>query len=364
MKKTIGIAGAGLVGRWLALFFAQKGWQVHLFDRDDYAGTKSCSWIGAGMLTPCCELEHAEPLISQLGLHSIKVIRACLDHFDEPVFMQSKGSLVVAHPGDRSELKAMQKKINTKLVDQDKMRAIGAEEISTLEPELEGRFTGGLYFPEEAQVDNRQLLAALASELHSLKVSWHTATEISTIAPGTLTANDKVHKFDWVADCRGLGAQSHFKDLRGVRGELIRLHAPSVRLHRLVRLMHPRHPIYLIPRQNNEYIIGATTIESEDMTPVSVFSAMELLSAAYTLHPGFGEARIIETAVHCRPAFSNNLPRVSLEPGLLRINGLYRHGFLVSPSLTKFVCNLVCEEKKHPLIEELISEEMQYADIS
>jgi len=90
-----------------------------------------------------------------------------------------------------------------------------------------------------------------------------------------------------------------------------------------------------VPRPNNIYIIGASEIESEDFSPISVRTILELLSAAYSVDPGFSEARIIETVTHCRPAFSDNLPAIFYSDGVLCINGLYRHGYLLAPMLVQ-----------------------------
>ena len=136
---------------------------------------------------------------------------------------------------------------------------------------------------------------------------------------------------DGVIDCRGLASGD--KDLRGVRGELLYLHAPEVTLKRLIRLMHPRYPLYIVPRPDDIYVVGATQIESDDQSPVSVKSMLELLSAAYTVHTGFAEARILESRVDCRPAYKDNLPRLRLEERYLEVNGLFRHGFLLAPAL-------------------------------
>jgi len=141
----------------------------------------------------------------------------------------------------------------------------------------------------------------------------------------------------WVLDCRGLGAQKEWggpKPLRGVRGEVVRLYAPEVSLRRPTRLLHPRYPIYIAPKPGHLFVVGATEIESEDRSPVSVRSALELLSAAYTVHPAFAEARILELGSQCRPTLADNLPAVvEPSPRLLQINGLYRHGFLIAPAL-------------------------------
>jgi glycine oxidase len=64
-----------------------------------------------------------------------------------------------------------------------------------------------------------------------------------------------------------------------------------------------------------------------------VRSALELLSAAYAVHPAFGEARIVEIGAGLRPAFPDNLPRVLRRGRTVYHNGLYRHGFLLAPAL-------------------------------
>ena len=82
------------------------------------------------------------------------------------------------------------------------------------------------------------------------------------------------------------------------------------------------------------YVIGATEIESDDISPASVRSTLELLSAAYSLHSGFAEARILEINTQLRPALNNNLPNIrQSSPRLMQINGLYRHGFLIAPAV-------------------------------
>ncbi|HOX69106.1 MAG TPA: glycine oxidase, partial [Burkholderiaceae bacterium] len=99
-------------------------------------------------------------------------------------------------------------------------------------------------------------------------------------------------------------------------------------------LLHPRYPIYIAPKPGGIFVIGATEIESDDMSPVSVRSALELLSAAYSVHPGFAEGRVLELCSQCRPTLHDNLPAIRwLGPRRLQINGLYRHGFLIAPAM-------------------------------
>jgi glycine oxidase len=127
-----------------------------------------------------------------------------------------------------------------------------------------------------------------------------------------------------------------------MRGEVVRLHAPDVGLQRPTRLIHPRYPIYIAPKPGGLFVIGATEIETEDLSPASVRSALELLSAAYTVHPAFAEARIVEIATQARPTLPDNLPAIEITAErALRVNGLYRHGFLIAPALLDAVIEWV-----------------------
>src|SRR6218665_3299629 len=134
----------------------------------------------------------------------------------------------------------------------------------------------------------------------------------------------------------------HGARLRGVRGEGAGGHAPDVTPQRPTRLVHPRYPIYIAPKQDHLFVIGATEIESDELAPVSVRSTLELLSAAYAVHPGFAEGRILELAAQCRPTLADNLPAIRQpRKGLLQINGLYRHGFMIAPALLDVTLQLL-----------------------
>jgi glycine oxidase len=205
--------------------------------------------------------------------------------------------------------------------------------IAGLEPDLEGRFRQGLFFPREAHLDPRRALETLAGALEDMGVAIHFGVEID---PQALQA-------DTVLDCRGFAARGSLPELRGVRGEMVIVRAPDITLSRPVRFLHPRFPLYIVPRANNHFMIGATMIESENRGRPTVRSAMELLNAAFTLHPGFGEAEIIELDADLRPAFPDNLPRLTRQGRVLSLNGLFRHGFLLSPALAQEAADLILQ---------------------
>jgi len=165
------------------------------------------------------------------------------------------------------------------------------------------------------------------------QVQWHWGRRALGVEPGRLLLDDgQVLAADWAIDARGLGAKE-VMPLRGVRGEVLWLHAPGVVLTRPLRLLHPRHRVYLVPRPGDLIVVGATEVESEDRSPVSLASAVELLTAAHSVIPALGEARIVHLETNLRPALPDHRPVVEHEAGLLRINGLFRHGWLLAPAL-------------------------------
>lgn len=323
----IAIVGAGIAGRMLAWRLKTLGHDITVFDKEDRSSQVACSYAAAGILSPLAELEMAERDIFELGNKSLELYPKWLKELSSEVFFKQEGSVVTAHSQDRVELEHFYNLVTRKVDDisvvaQKVNLKIKDDELATLGE--------GLYLPTEGQIDPIELLQALDKELKNIE--WHDKTNVVSIEKGLIKTAEHEFNFDFVFDCRGLGAKEDIP-LRAVRGELLWLEAPDVSLKYLTRLVHPRYRIYIVPRPNNIYVIGATEIESEDFSEISVRSSLELLSAAYSVHKGFGEARIIKSVVNCRPALPDNLPLVEVSEGLGRINGLYRHGILLAPAL-------------------------------
>lgn len=324
--KHIGIAGAGLVGRIVALNLRRLGHRVTLLDEVEPFAESPAGMTAAGMLAVFAELESAESEIFAIGQRSIELWPELLALLDEEVAFDLSGSVVLAHHGDRAELTHFIHELQRKVPQASDIQRLDAQALATLEADL-SQHSEGFYLPQEGWVDSVGFMhAAARTLLADAEVDW--------VQQRVERIEALKEQFDWVFDTRGLGAKEAF-DLRGVRGEVIWLDAPEVNLTRAVRLMHPRYRIYICPRENHRYIVGATEIESEDRSPISVRSSLELLSAVYTVHSGFAEARVVKTLTNCRPALANNLPQINYEPGVTRINGLYRHGYLMAPALVE-----------------------------
>jgi glycine oxidase len=314
---TVTVVGAGAAGTWHALLFAKAGYEVTVFEAGDASLTRAAAFWAGGMLAPDCEGETAEPVVTRLGRRSLELWRSHLPD------LSANGSLVVAHPRDRADYERFARLTSG-------YERIDGRRVGEIEPALAGRFREGLFFPEEAHVEPRHALPSLHRQLRDAgaTIEFNKPVEPSAV-DGT------------VIDCRGLSARDVFPDLRGVRGEIVVVETTEVALSRPVRLIHPRWPLYIVPRPKGRYLIGATTIESGDAGGVTVRSALELLTAAYAVHPAFGEARIVEFGAGLRPAFPDHAPRIRVEGERIAVNGLYRHGFLLAPALAEMTLNYV-----------------------
>jgi len=346
------ILGAGLMGRLLGLRLAQAGHRVELYDTAQADAQGSAARVAAAMLAPLAESAITELSVVAMGQHALQAWPRVLAGLPSPVFFQQAGTLILWHRQDAPEAQRFHQQLQRTaqaLPSLPSAEPLDAEQLAHLEPGLRHRFAQGLYLPGEGQLDNRQLLAALLAALqqHQVTVHFNCSRDIHDFNPG------QAQQPDWVFDCRGLGAKPAWSQLRGVRGEVIRLHAPQVDLTRPTRLIHPRYPIYIAPKEDHVFVIGATEIESEDLSPASVRSTLELLSAAYTVHTGFAEARILEITTQARPTLPDNLPAVVCpRPGVMQVNGLYRHGFLIAPAMADCVMEWV-EHGTHQLADRL-----------
>jgi len=329
----IAVVGGGLLGRCLAWRASRAGANVAIYDAFSPAGEGSAAWVAAGMIAPTAEAYDTNPQIAAMGRHSLTLWPRWLAELPVPVFYRDTGTLLLWHGEDATEALRCERVLAARDT-LGPVQRVGRTQLEKLEPGLQTKFQEALYLANDAQVDNRELLNAVAVALGECKVDchWHTS-----VPEGTRPAAPVV------VDCRGMGARRDWHRLRGVRGEVARLYAPEIRLEHMLRLLHPRLAVYLVPRAEGMLVVGATSVEGDDCSPVSVRGALELLSFAYSVLPNVTEARILEFATQVRPALPDNLPAIQFDRGrnVLRINGLYRHGFLLTPVVVEEVLSLL-----------------------
>lgn len=323
-KQSITVVGAGIFGLWQALVLARAGHRVRLIDASSEPFTAGASrWAGA-MLAPDCEAEAAPPEVRTWGRDGLNIWRATYPH------LINNGTLVVAAARDQPELVRYARMTHGGV-------PVDTAKIAELEPDLGARFSAAIYFADEAHMAAAAALRWLLQAVRDMGVDVRFAT--TTYGSGSLCI-----------DCRGLSARADLPALRGVRGERVIVTTKDMRLARPIRLLHPRQPIYVVPQGDDRFVIGATVIEREDAAPMTVKSALDLLGSAYALHPAFAEASIIDMGAGVRPAFPDNVPHIVIDDAgkTLRVNGAYRHGFLLAPVMAHAVADFIDSGVRHP----------------
>lgn len=315
--ESVKIIGAGVAGLTVAAELVEHGYHVSLYDKGTHIGASSCSWYAGGMLAPWCERESAEEAVARLGGEAAHWWQ------QRTGLVEQNGSVVLAQPRDANDLARFARRT-------DNYEWLDGEGLKNLEPDLEGRFRKALSFPTEAHLNPRDALVKLASYLEEQGAQFYFQQDGFSAPHADITI-----------DARGLSASKNLAQLRGVKGEMLIIKTDEVRLSRPVRMLHPRIPLYIVPRADGHFMVGATMIESSERGRITARSMIELLSAAYALHPAFGEAEIVEIGTDVRPAFPDNLPRIIKQDGIYYLNGLYRHGFLLAPALARMAREVI-----------------------
>lgn len=305
------VLGCGVAGLCVATLLAERGEDVDIIGDDS---RQPASWFAGGMLAPWCESESAPQEVISLGQHAAGWWQQRVSS------VAHQGTLVVAPPRDSQELTRF-----ARMTEQHQWVDPG-----DIEPLLAGRFARGLFFAGEAHLDPRLALTEMREKLLQRGVRF-----------------DAKQPSGRVIDCRGMHAKTDLPRLRAVRGEMVILHSDEVQFSRPIRLMHPRFPCYLVPRRNGHFMLGATMVESDDASAISARAMMELLSAAYAIHPALAEARVVESGSGLRPAYPANLPEIHYQNDTFYLNGMYRHGFLLAPMMAEQVMQRLFGEQSY-----------------
>src|SRR5580693_6735950 len=217
------VIGGGVAGLCCATTLAERGAHVTLLERSPELGGNA-SWLAGGMLAPFCEGETAPQSVVELG-------QGAIDWWGARVPGVTRGgTLVVAPPRDAGEIDRFAARTKAHV-------RVDEARIAELEPDLAGRFRKGLFFADEGHLDPRIALSALIERLRA------NGGEIRFGMDGEAPGDTGV-----LVDCRGWAARKALPELRGVRGEMMRIRSREVTLTRAVRFLHPRIPLYIVPR--------------------------------------------------------------------------------------------------------------------
>ncbi|MFD6230644.1 glycine oxidase ThiO [Streptomyces sp. NPDC060232] len=342
------VIGGGIIGLVTAWRAAERGLGTVLADPAPGGGAAQ---VAAGMLAPVTELHYGEEALLSLGLASAEryprfaaELAAASGGMD--IGYRACGTLAVALDADDRlhlrELHALQRRCGLESA------WLTGRECRRLEPMLAPGVRGGLRVDGDHQVDPRRLAAALLAACEGAGVTIHRAGAEQLLttadrATGALLDDGTELRADQVVLAAGslsgrlAGVPAEvLPPVRPVKGQVLRLAVPAAYapfLSRTVRAVVRGSQVYLVPRENGELVIGATSEELGWDTTVTAGGVYELLRDAHELVPGITELPLTETRAGLRPGSPDNAPLLGPTglPGLHLATGHYRNGVLLTP---------------------------------
>ncbi|WP_326788278.1 glycine oxidase ThiO [Streptomyces sp. NBC_00151] len=341
------VVGGGIIGLVTAWRVARRGFTTALVDPEPGGGAAQ---VAAGMLAAVTELHFGEETLLGLNLASARrypdFAAELTEASGQDLGYRRSGTLAVALDADDRahlrELHALQVRSGLE------SEWLSGRECRRLEPMLAPGVRGGLRVDGDHQIDPRRLAAALVTACERAGVVMHrTWAERLTVVRERATGVV-------AADGTGLGAgqvvlaggslsgrlagvpDDVVPPVRPVKGQVLRLTVPgryAPFLHRTVRAVVRGSHVYLVPRENGELVVGATSEELGWDTTVTAGGVYELLRDAHELVPGITELPLTETRAGLRPCSPDNAPLLgpSALDGLLLATGHHRNGVLLTP---------------------------------
>lgn len=339
------VVGGGAIGSAVAWRTASSGRRVALIDPDPSA---SATWVAGGMLAPVAEAWPGEERLLELGSESLRRwpdFASDMAAAGADPGLRTDGTLVLAaDAADREVLGTLADHLAKR--DREVNRLSGRE-LRRMEPTVGPAVRSGLSVPGDLSVDNRKLLCGLREACGTAGVR-HITDRVTGIDPLTTEGGASLHA-DTVVVAAGAWSQGMHPLLehrvRPVKGEVLRLRARSGSLpppRRTVRGLVEGRPVYLVPRDGPELVLGATEYESGFDTEPVARGVADLLRDAERVVPAVADYAVVEVAAGLRAGSTDNLPVVDwLAPGVIAAAGHHRNGLLLAPVTADAVLGLL-----------------------
>ncbi|MGW5474772.1 glycine oxidase ThiO [Streptomyces chartreusis] len=341
------VIGGGIIGLVTAWRAAQRGFTTAVVDPEPGGGAAQ---VAAGMLAAVTELHYGEQTLLGLNLASARrypdFAAELTDVTGHDLGYRRCGTLAVAlDADDRAHLRELHALQRQSGLDSE---WLSGRECRRLEPMLAPGVRGGLRVDGDHQIDPRRLTGALLAACERAGVVFHRAWAervdvVRDRATGVTTTDGTALTTDQVVLAAGSlsGRLAGVPDavlppVRPVKGQVLRLTVPqryAPFLSRTVRAVVRGSQVYLVPRENGELVVGATSEELGWDTTVTAGGVYELLRDAHELVPGITELPLTETRAGLRPGSPDNAPLLGPTElaGLSLATGHYRNGVLLTP---------------------------------
>ncbi len=353
-KPTVAVIGGGVIGLACAWRLAREGCAVDVYERDT-AG-RAASWVSGGMLAPVAEYGFEDDAFFEFATRSHARYPSFLVDLELDsgvrVPMNTRGTLMVGV--DRDDAESIRRLYRFREARDLAVSWLTGSEAREEEPLLSPRVSAAMWIPDDYEVDNRALVAALAAALRRRGGTLHEhagieGLDVRNARAAGVVVRGEVRPADvvllaagaWSGTIEGLPAAA-VPPVRPVKGQVVSLRATTdCPLERVIRTPD----CYLVPKADGRLIVGATQEEMGfDLEPTAG-GVLRLLEHAWEAVPAIFDLPIERLEVGLRPASRDHLPIVgqSSMPGLVVATGHYRHGILLTPATADAVCRGILE---------------------
>lgn len=369
------VVGGGVIGLAIARALALRGvTNVILIERARLGAEASSA--AAGILGPQAEANQADEFF-QLACQSRDLYptfsAALREESGIDIELDQTGTLYLAlTEQDEAEI-AHRYEWQTRAGYE--VEPLTGEEARMFEPCISAATRSALRFPREMQVENRRLVAALASaneqlgvrlvpncDVRSLRTERGRVVAVETSlgpvnTPTAIIAAGAWSSFISVADISLPPVR-----IEPVRGQMLCFET-NPRLARHV-IYSPRG--YLVPRSDGRFLGGSTSEQAGFDKQVTAAGVRALTEQSIEMVPGLSEVPLIDSWAGLRPHAADDWPVLGKSggvEGLIYATGHYRNGILLAPVTGDLIAATVVSGRPASLMEPFTPDRFRLARV-
>ena len=350
------IIGGGVIGCSIAWRLAQGGMRVVVIERGEVG--REASQAAGGMLAPLAEADAPNEFfhlaVASRAMYA-EFARELKEASGVDIEYRTEGTLYLSLTEEDDE--ELEHRWQWQHAAGLNVKRLNAECVRKLEPQVNKGLRWALKFPDDHQVNNRQLMAAIQSAAQKAGAEFLPYTEareiltettagrkqvtgVRTASGNVQTANVIVAAGSWsgllLTTCADLPT---FK-VEPVRGQMVAIEMPQPPIDHII---YSRRG-YMIPRFGGYLIAGSTTELAGYDKRVTAGGIASIIQRAAEISPGIGNSVINEIWAGLRPHTSDDLPVLGADSqvsGLIYATGHYRNGILLTPITAQTISSLI-----------------------
>jgi glycine oxidase len=360
-RADVVIVGGGIIGLSIARELARRGGRdVTVIERGELG--KEASWAAGGILAPQVEADKPNEFF----------LLACAsrDRYDEfaaaltaetgiDVELDKTGTLYLGFNAD--DEREMRRRYEWQTREGLQLEWLLTEEARRLEPNISDQIHCALLFPNDYQVENRQLVKALIAANERLGVKLVTNCEARSLRIqkkrvfGVETSEEYVAAPVIVAAAGAwtsqLAPEQPSSDLKiePVRGQMV-----CFKASRLVRHVIYSSRGYLVPRRDGRLLAGSTSEHVGFDKRVTEDGVKSITSMASEIAPSLKDLPVDNSWAGFRPHAEDDLPVLGPDAeveGLFYATGHYRNGILLAPITAELIVESIVNGVRSSLLE-------------